>query len=134
VREAGDPRAGDAEAARPAREEDRLAAVSLEEPLRRRQHAIAEASDRVVPLQEAAPEQASRPVAGVVADDRRDRADDDHLGQRKVPLRREDRRGDERGLPGKRHTRRFEGHHEEDDEEPVLLDELRHRIPRVRAS
>jgi hypothetical protein len=134
VREPGDPGACDAQPTRPAREEDRLASVAFEEPLGRRQHAIAEAADGVVALEEPASEQTARPVAGVVSENRGDGADDDHLGQREVPLRRQDRSGDECGLAGERHTRRLEGYHEEHDEEPVLLDEVRHRVPRVRAS
>src|SRR3954452_5830490 len=56
VRDPGGPRAGEAEAAEPAREEDRLAAVPAKEPLRRWKDAVAEAAHRAVPLQKAAAE------------------------------------------------------------------------------
>src|SRR5439155_19938518 len=101
-REARDPGAGDAEAAEPARGEDRLAAVPLEEPFGRRQHAVAEAAHDRVALQEAAAELPAEPVADVVSDDRGGGRDHDQPRDREVSLRREHARADERGLTGER--------------------------------
>src|SRR5713226_7229708 len=127
AREAGYPRASDAEAAEPAREEDRLAAVFLEEPLRSGKHARAETPDDPVALEEAAAELAPEPVADVVADDRRRGGDSDDRRNRVMPLRREHGGCHERRLARQREPGRLERNQEEDDRKAVLVDEVRHR-------
>jgi hypothetical protein len=74
---------------------------------------------------------AAEPVADVVADDRGDRGDRDHLRDRVVVLlgRREDGRGHERGLAGERDSRRLARDDEEEEDEPVVEEELRHPRP-----
>src|SRR5205823_9426815 len=72
------PRAGDAEPAEEARQEDGLSAVTFEEPLARRKQAIGNSCEPRPAIQESPSDLATEPVADVVADDRGGRCDDDH--------------------------------------------------------
>src|SRR4029078_2564551 len=78
AREARHPRSGDAHAAEERRQEDRLAAVPIEEALGRGQDPVAEALEQRKTIDQAATAFAPDPLADVVADDRGDRSDGDH--------------------------------------------------------
>src|ERR671938_92087 len=83
-----------AQAGDEAREEDGLAAVTAKEALRARQHRLqaAEADEELPPVDPA------DPVADVVAEDRPERGEHDHLRDPEVATRGEHARRDERGL------------------------------------
>ena len=69
---------------------------------------------------------APEPVADVVADDRGDRGEDDHRDDVEVPGRGQDAGGDEHRLARERDARRLEHDHEEENDEPVALQEVHH--------
>src|SRR5262249_24956993 len=94
------------------------------EPFRRRQHTVGESPRALVVVEQAASTLAAQPVADVVADDRGDHRDDDHCSDREMPVRRVDGGRDERRLPRQPEARRFEADDREQEEQPVVLDEV----------
>jgi len=104
---------------RPAVIDEQLAAVLREKALARRQHPLGIPSDRSPALEQRAPAGPPDPVAGVVADDRRDRRHSDHRHDRVVTLRGENRGSDQCGLAGQRHTCRLCRDHREEQHKPV---------------
>ena len=106
-------------------DEDGLRAVSLEEALGRRQHPL-----RVPPRDRPAVDQrpaavAPEPVADVVADDRGEAATTITQNSDEVTLLgpREERGGDQRRLAGDRHARGLDAIGDEQDHEPVVLEQ-----------
>ena len=128
VAETGEPRGGDPQDGDKASEEDRFRAVLLEEPLARRKRLLGVPAREVPPVDQRTAAEPAERVADVVSDDRSKRRDYDHREQRVlVVLRvREHRRGDQHGLAGDRDTRGLHSYEHEEEDEPVVEEELRH--------
>ncbi len=104
-----------------------FAAVPLHELLRPRDHALRPALQPAVATEErASAEPADQPVAEVVADDRGGGCDRDHLRDVVVALRREHAEEDQRCLARERNPERFEHHHDEEERQPVVGEEVCH--------
>ena len=136
VADAGHPRSRHPQDRDEAAEEDRLAAMLLEEALGGGQRPFRIARDRTPPLEQPAPAVAPERVADVVADDRRCGGHHDHGHDREVMLvaRPREKRGDDQArLPGQRHACGFDRDQQEEQREPVV-DELVGHVVTVRAS
>ena len=123
----GHPRAGHAQPGHEPREEDGLSPVATEEALRARQQRLQPAEAE----EEPAPVGPADPVAHVVAEDRAERREPDHRPDRVVAARGQDARSDERRLAGNPHPGRFEGDDQEEEGQPVLVDDVLHARGRV---